>query len=118
MARRLLFISVFIIWFFVLAWLSVDPIGPRAIARNRPLLFILAFAALVPIYPLYLLAKTWRRFAKGIFVLTGGLVLTLVFVVAHYLFHLDDVWTRGVFNLSQALCFLASVMLVWQAVKR
>ena len=114
---RLLFMLVVIVWFFVLTWLAINPNGPRTIAHNRPLLFVLASAALVPIYPLYLLAKRWRRFAKGIAVLAGGLVLTTVFVVAHYLLYRDDVWIRGVFDLSQALCVLASLMLVWQAAK-
>jgi len=47
MKGRLLFMGVLIILFFVFAWMSFNPSGPRAIAQNRPLLFVLAVAGVV-----------------------------------------------------------------------
>jgi hypothetical protein len=98
-------------WFIFLS-------GNAAKLNNRLFPFVVTALALLPLYPLYRLAKRWPRFTSGIFLLVLSVFLSVVFAFLSYAFHVDSSWVQGMFYLSQILLVLSTIVLVWQAVRR
>ena len=118
-SRRLsIIISAAIFWFIVMIWLIFNLKLLDAITRNRTFIFILAFVCIVHIGFYYRIAKRVPYFAIGLGVLAGGLALCTVFIIANFVFNLDNAWLDRIFDLSQALLILAPLILFWQTVKK
>lgn len=100
-----------------LLWLTLTS-GAATVVTSPFFPFAIAVFSLLPLYPLYLLAKRWPRFALGIVMLVAGLLLSAVVAFVHYFLHLDGSWVQVMFNLSEILCVLSSLAFVWQAARR
>jgi hypothetical protein len=108
-----------VIWMCLLLWL-VLPFGNAAskVGSNPLFPFVLGAFAVLPLYPLYRLARRWPRLFSGILTLAACLLLTLVVSILHYALHLESPWVQRMFDLSQILCVASSLLLVWQAARR
>jgi len=106
-----------VIWLCILVWLVLASGSATKIGSNSLFPFAIGVFALLPLYPLYGVAKRWPRFRLGIVMLMAGLLLTLVVALSHYVLHLEGSWVQGMFSLSEILCVLSSLLLVWQAAR-
>ena len=116
--RLLIVLTVTGIWFFFVIWLSLNLNALHLLSQNRALFFVLACALLLPVGFYYILAQRWPHFAIGLGVLAGGILLATRCGIANFVFNFDNVWLDGMLDLSQALIFLASLIFIWQAVKK
>jgi membrane protein YdbS with pleckstrin-like domain len=102
----------------ILLWVALPP-GSAARIGSSPLFpFVLASLALLPVYPLYRLAKAWPRLFWGILVLGICLLLTLNIIILQYAFHIDNAWVNRMLDLSQVLCVVSSLLFIWQGVRK
>jgi hypothetical protein len=118
-SKRTSFILILItvVWVGMVLWI-IFPFNAGRIGRSPLFPFAMMFFALLPLYPLYRLAKKWPRLSSGIFVLGACLLLTLAIVVLQYVFHVDSPWVQHLLDLSQILCVLSSLLFVWQGLRR
>lgn len=88
-------------------------------ARLNDRLFPLVALAffLLPLYPLYRLARKWPRFALGILLLVLAVFLSVAFAFLSYALHIDNFLVQGMFHLGQVLLVVGNLVLVWQAVR-
>ncbi len=98
-------------------WLMFPMTNAAKLSSNPLFPFVLIFA-LLPLYPLYRLAKRWPRFSSGIIALGTCLLVTLAAGLSYYVFHIDNPWVEHLFDLSQILCAIGGFLLVWQAARR
>ena len=116
--RLLIIISVTAIWFLAIVWLSFNLRALHLLGPYRILLSILCFESIIPIFFYYRMAKRMPQQAIGLAVLAAGLILTSVSGVAYFMLHLDNGWVHAILNWGQGLFALASLIFIWQAVKK
>lgn len=116
--RLLIVLTVIAIWFSFAFWLSFDINALHVFGQNRTLFLILVCVLIVPIGFYYILAKRWPHFAIGLGVLAGGVVLTAGCGIANLVFNFDNAWLDRILDFGQTLIFLASLIFIWQAVKK
>ena len=101
-----------------LPWL-VLLFGNAAKIGSKPLFpYVVALFVLLPLYPLYGLAKKWPGLRPGLLTLAAYLLVTLVVTFLYYVLHIDNPWVERMFGLSQILFVVAGLLLVWQAARR
>ena len=98
-------------------WLTLPATNAARLGSN-PLFPFVLILALVPLYPLYRLAKRWPHLAYGITVLGMCLLVTLAAGLSYYVFHIDNPFVDHLFDLSQIFCAVGGVLLVWQVARR
>ena len=98
-------------------WLTFPTTNPARLGSS-PLFPLVLTLALVPLYPLYRLAKGWPHLAYGIAVLGMCLLVTHAAGLSCYVFHIDNPFVEHIFDLSQILCAVGGFLLVWQAARR
>jgi|ERR1035437_746485 hypothetical protein len=113
--RLALVLLVGLACFSLLTWLIFSPNITESLGKSRVFPFGVALLSLVPLYPLYRLAKKWPRFSVAIALLVAGLVLTLIFVIAEYALHIENEWVHDLLNVSEILFLLCSILFVWKA---
>lgn len=106
------------VWECILLWLLVHPGSVARLGNNKLFPFLLMPFALAPVYPLYRLAKRWPRLKWGILSLELSVFLSVAFAFLYYVFRMDNSWVQGMFDLSQVLFIVSSLLLVWQAATR
>jgi hypothetical protein len=101
----------------MLPWLLLTH-GNGAKVGNHPLFpFVVAFFALLPLYPLYRLVKQWPRLRLGIIVLVANALLCVVLAFLSYGLHADNIWMDRMFDVSQILLLSGCLLLVWQGAR-
>jgi len=111
-------VSIALVWVCMLLWLILPMSNAARVGSNPLFPFVLAPFALLPMYPLYWLAKKWPRFSLGILGVAACLLVTLAAGFLYYVLHFDNLWVERLFDLSQILCAVSSLLLVWQATRR
>jgi uncharacterized membrane protein len=101
----------------MLPWLLLTH-GNSAKVGSHPLFpFVVAFFALLPLYPLYRLVKQWPRLSLGIIVIAANALLCVVLAFLYYGLHVDNVWMDRMFDASQILLLSGCLLLVWQGAR-
>ncbi len=109
---------IFAVWECILLWLVLHPGSAAKVGSNALFPFLLLSFAVVPLYPLYRLAKKWPRFSLGILAVAACLLVTLAAGFFYYVLHFDNLWIERLFDLSQALCLVSGLLLAWQATRK
>ena len=89
-----------------------------AVAQKLILFIVFASAAGVPIISYFYFGERYPHFRIGLAVLAVGVVLTAACGVAEVVFNLENDWLDGILYSSEALIPLASVITIWQAIKK
>ena len=101
----------------MLPWLFLMHGNGAKIGSHPLFAFVVAFFALLPLYPLYRLVKQWPRLRVGIIVITANALLCVVLAFLYYGFHVDNVWMDRMFDVSQMLLLSGCLLLVWQGAR-
>jgi len=80
-------------------------------------LFLVAFFALLPLYPLYRLAKQWPGLRAGIMVIAANALLCVLIAFLHYGVDVENIWMDRMFDASQILLPVGCLLLVWQGAR-
>lgn len=99
-------------------WLVVAQNRVEKIGSSTLFPLVIAVLALCPLYPLYRFAKRWPRLRIGLVMVIGCLMVILLLTITHELLHLDSPWIHTMSNIAEILCFLSSLVLVWQGLRR
>jgi hypothetical protein len=92
--------------------------GNAAKVSSNPLFpSVVAFFALLPLYPLYRLANRWPRLRVGIGFIAVNALLCAVLAFLYFGLHLDNVWMNRMFEVSQVLFLGGCLLLVWQGAR-
>ena len=94
-------------------WLYFSPVHQIGEASA----LILAVLSIAPLFPLYKITKRWPRFSLAIVVLTFALSLTFFVPVAKYAFHIRADWIDYIFDGSEILFLVSSVLFIWRAAR-
>ncbi len=97
-----------------LPWLLLVHGDAAKISGNPLFASVVAFFALLPLYPLYRLANRWPRFRVGIGIIAVNGLLCAVLAFLYFELHLDNVWMNRMFDVSQVLLLSGGLLLVWQ----
>jgi hypothetical protein len=108
-------VALVLISIFVLLILNMTN---AARLSSNPLFSLVLVFGLVPLYPLYRLAKRLPHFSLSIFAVAACLLVTLAAGVFYFVFHFDDPWIEYLFDLCPILWALTGFSLVWQATRR
>jgi len=79
--------------------------------------FVVAFFAVLPLYPLYRLVKQWPGLRAGIIVIAANALLCALFAFLYYGLHIENVWMDRMLDVSQILLLSGCLLLVWQAAR-
>jgi hypothetical protein len=100
-----------------LPWLLLVHGSAAKIRSNRLFPSMVAFFALLPLYPLYRLASQWPRLRVGIGIIAVNGLLCAVLAFLYFGLHLDNVWMNRLFEVSQVLLLSGCLLLVWQGAR-
>lgn len=98
-----------------LSWLAVSHERVAKIPHTA-LLIPLSLLAVLAIYPLYRLEKSWPAFAWGINFVLASLLLTICSLAGLWIGFSG--WTELLEDLAEALFFVGAVILAWKAVTK
>jgi peptidoglycan/LPS O-acetylase OafA/YrhL len=118
--RRRLFVivSVTFIVSIVLDWLSFNSALLQKIAQNPITSIVLTCVGIASLCFQYYVAKRRPEFVIGIAVGSVGLILLIVCGIVPLAFNLDNVWLDGAMDFGLVLIFLASLIYIWQGVRK
>ncbi|MFZ0416901.1 MAG: hypothetical protein WAM04_02265 [Candidatus Sulfotelmatobacter sp.] len=100
-----------------LPWLLLVHGDAAKIGSNPLFPSVVAFFALLPLYPLYRLANQWPRFRVGIGIIAVNGLLCALLAFLYFGLHLDSVWLNRMFDVSQVLLLGGCLLLVWQGAR-
>ena len=106
------------VWECILLWLALHPGSVAKVVSGALFPFLLLPFFVVPLYPLYRLARRWPRFKWAIALLVVSVFLMMVFAFLYYAFQMDNLWVMRMFDLAQILLIVSNLLLVWQATRR
>ena len=123
MYRRsvLIIVAAFAIWCIIALWLVFGLHVSLVFEGGHAFYFVLAFLVVLPVFFFFPLAKHKKVLTKGhavgLTLLSAGLVLISVDVIAFFVLNLDNVWTDRIQNMSQALIVLACFVFIGLGIK-
>jgi drug/metabolite transporter (DMT)-like permease len=117
--RLVIVVSGAAIWFLGAVWIVFNPGIQRSLGKSSTA-FTLVVACLcaASICACYLIAKRLPRFALGLIVLTVYFALLSVYVVSSLMLNIDSAWIDRMHYLIQALLPVATLILLWQGMKK
>ncbi|MGB6686582.1 MAG: hypothetical protein WBE76_01930 [Terracidiphilus sp.] len=117
--RLVIVVSGAVIWFLGAAWIVFNPRIQHSLGKSSTA-FTLVVACLcaASICVCYFIAKRLPRFALGLIVLTVYFALLSVYAVTSLMLNIDSAWIDGLHYLIQALLPAASLILLWQGMKK
>jgi hypothetical protein len=115
MKRNKVFAIIVVLTLLVGAALSWLAVSHEHVAKipHKALLIPLSILAVLAIYPLYRLKKSWPVFAWGINLVLASLLLTICSLVGLWIGFSG--WSELLEDLAEALFFVGTVILVWRA---
>ena len=116
MKRNKVFVVIMVLTVLLGAGLSWLVLSHQPIAKipHKSLLIVLFVFAVLAIYPLYRLGKSWPSFASGIRLVLASLLLTMCSLAGPWI-GLSGVWSELALDASEALFFIGMLILVWKA---